>query len=71
MKEVPEGTLLRYADQTQWGHYRTDEGMYMRQGRKMYPKVGGIPVDVVVTPVGYKIVNGERIQQRAMAQSSK
>ena len=71
MKEVPDGTLLRYVEESQWCHYRTDEGIYMRQGRKLHPTVGGIPVDVTVTPVGYKISNDDRVQPRETVQPSK
>ena len=61
MIEEEEGRLLRYDGQAQWAHYNTDTNIYTRRSHEESPIKSGIPVKVLITPIGYKISSIEHI----------
>ena len=61
MIEEETGRLLKYDGTDQWVHYNTRKTMYKRRCRKSHPTAPGIPVKVSVLPVGYKVINNNKV----------
>ena len=55
MMEETSGRILRYDSGRQWGHYYTRDRVYTRRGQRLHPETHGLPIEVIVTPIGYKI----------------
>ena len=64
MIEEEGGRLLRYDGNEQWAHYTINATTYTRRSHRVHPRSPGIPVQVLVLPIGYKVITTDHVLVR-------